>query len=199
MKKQILITILISSLILLTGCSDNYFLVKNPIDELSGSLQIIAFEHHEIHEGNHFYINGFETKDNGENITFGVTTYNSNLTTHVTTTISGTSQLEIYIYENVTFSGGVQVEPFNNNRNSNHISNNSLFLSPTIIDNGYLISAQTSGKSGANPQKSSSGFASRLSEIILKQNTSYIFTTVSRDDGNIIDFRAEWYEHEGLN
>ena len=68
----------------------------------------------------------------------------------------------------------------------------------TVTTDGTLLSGQSFGVAG-NQNKSKSGGAKREQEIILKQNTKYIFRVTSNGAGNIVSYRAEWYEHTPKN
>jgi hypothetical protein len=168
---------------------------QNEIDPTTGSLLTILQPAHKINEGDNYFISGFQVVDDTDDITFGVTTPDTDVTAHVTTLINATSQIEIYIYEAATFSGGTPVAPFNSNRNSAKTSVMLLSLAPTVTDDGDLLSSQSSGKAGVNLSKAEGGLNSREFKLLLKRNTKYIFRTISRDDGNIISFRADWSEH----
>jgi hypothetical protein len=164
-------------------------------DALTGSLVSINSEHHEIHEGDHYYINGFLSIDLDDEIVFGITTPDTDTWAHVTTVINGTSQIEVYVYEDSVFTGGTPVTPINNNRNSSKTSVITLVAAPTVTELGNNISSQSSGKAGVNLQKATAGLNFRQNELLLKRNTKHIFKTKSKDDANIISYSADWYEH----
>ena len=165
------------------------------VDDSTGSLVRISYVHHEIHEGNHYFLSAFDTFDNGDEIVFGVTSPDTDKEAHITTLVQGTSQTEVYIYAGATFTGGVPVTPVNNNGNSENTSDLDIVIAPNVSDLGTLIFAESTGKAGVNPTKSSSGQNERENEIIQKRNTAYIYKAISRDDGNIITYRSSWYEH----
>lgn len=182
---------------LITGV--DYVPGKSGIDPLTEILASISSEHFHIHEGEHFFLAGFEQIDTDADITFGITTPDADVEAHVTTIINATSQIEIYIYEDSVFTVGTPVPAINNNRNSGNTSDMVIVIGPTISNIGTEISAQASGKAGANPQFARGGLNVRENEIVLKRNTKYIFQTISRDDDNILSFRADWYEESPKN
>ena len=165
------------------------------IDATTRALIAIDYPHHEIHEGSHYFITGFGVVANGGDITVGVTTPDILTRAHVTYLISATSQIEIYIYEDSAFTLGTPIPARNNDREHGNGSDLLLVTAPVITDLGLQISAQSSGKAGTNPSKGTGGAAERENEIILKRNTKYLFQTISRDNDNIVSFRADWYEH----
>jgi len=72
----------------------------------------------------------------------------------------------------------------------------------TIVTSGNTINAlgiRLGGQSGgdaANPNQGIPGGASRNNELLLRQNTNYLFRFTSGVNGNIVSFNGEWYEHE---
>lgn len=170
--------------------------IDNSVDNLTNAIETIDYEHHEIHGGSHFYLCGFETIADTVEIDFAVTTPNTTKWSHMTFDIEGTTQTEFYIYEASAVTGGTAATPLNNNRNSTTTSVLTIVKNPTVNTEGNLIFSQSKGKAGATPSKASSGgVVTRNREIILKQNTTYIFRITSADDDNIISYCGEWYEH----
>jgi hypothetical protein len=118
---------------------------------------------------------------NGGTIDFVVTTPNT--TTHA------------HMYEGVTgITGGTALTPRNNNRNSADSSVLTVKVNPsvtagTVVVDGYKFGANLSG------QNRMGGSGGRTSEIILKQNTSYLWRIVSSSADNIISYIGDWYEH----
>jgi hypothetical protein len=165
-------------------------------DLTTGAFATIAYEHHEIHSGSHFFISGFEELDNAVSINFGITTPNTTKWLHMTFEVSGTSQTEFYVYEGSTISGGTAVTPVNNNFNSDTISGATVVKNPTVSANGTLKFSTSRGLAGATPSKAdTAGFFTRSRELVLKQNTTYVFRITSRQDDNIVSYIGEWYEH----
>jgi len=166
------------------------------VDAATNSLNVIDYEHHEIHSGSHFYVSGFETVANGGYVNFSFTTPDTTEWIHMTFIISGTSQTELIIYEGAAVSGGASTTPFNNDRNSAHASVATISKNPTVNTVGTIIYSESKGLVGATPRETgTAGLISRDREIILKQDTTYVFSIVSRDDDNIVSYVGEWYEH----
>ena len=85
--------------------------------------------------------------------------------------------------------GGTAVTPLNNNRNSLNTSVATIIKDPTSVTTGTKISGYLAGSNR------NSGVNSREKEIILKQNTVYLFKFTSTSNSNTITFCGEWYEH----
>lgn len=167
--------------------------------DLSNSLVIIDTNHNRIHEGDHYYIKGFNSVDSGNSVSFGFTTPNTTKRIHMTYEIVGTTQTEAYIYEDSTTSGGSLLIPFNNNRNSENTSDSIVYLNPsasgTGLSSGNLIETYSRGLDGANPSATDRlGNVGRENEIILKSGTTYLYYIKSVGAGNIIDYSLNWYE-----
>jgi hypothetical protein len=166
------------------------------IDSSTHSLQTIMYNHHEIHNGSHYFIANYDDNfDNDAPIEFVVTTPDTTQQIHMTFSISAYKQLNLDVYENTAgVTGGTNVNPLNNNRNSSNTSNLTVVSMPTAIttDGDFLFGeAVATDKTG--------GFFDRNNEIILKRNTSYLFRFTTIDNDNIISYKAEWYEHTPKN
>ena len=178
----------------------DYISGNSGIDSSTESIMCIDYEHHEIHSGSHFYLCGFETIDDAGTAVFSITTPNTTEELHMTFAIQGTSQTELAIYEGAAITGGTATTALNNNRNSSHTSAATIVKNPTINTAGTLIYSYSSGFAGVTPQATRSDEISRRErEIVLKTNTTYNFIITSRDDGNIVSYCGEWYEHVPKN
>lgn len=167
------------------------------IDEHTMAITNIMHEHHEIHEGNHYFICGFETLASDALADFVVQTPDTTTAVHMVFGVHSTSRLEFYLYESVDAgSDGSAVTPFNNNRNSTNTSSLVVSKNPTINSLGTLLYSQSKGLAGATPAGAdSAGIVDRLKEILLKRNTKYLFRIKSKDNGNIVSYCGEWYEN----
>lgn len=174
----------------------NLVKANNDRDGLTEYPISIHSEHHELHEGNHFYVSGFETVASAANVDFTVQTPDSNVHGHLLFAIEGTSQTEFRIYEGSSDDNdGTTTTPINNNRNSTNASIMTVQKNPNNVVLGTLIFSQSKGLAGTTPQRSDNeGVVERHNEIILKKNTKYLFRITSRDDGNIVSYVGEWYE-----
>lgn len=168
--------------------------MKLNTDETTNALKQVTEEHEEIHAGNHFYVSGYVTKGDTETIEFVLTTPNTGRWGHLTFTVVG-SNVTFDVYEGATgVVGGTPVAPLNNNRNSTQVSVMSVVSDPTSISvDGSQIDGFKFVSSG--PFSGSIGIADRDDEIVLKQNTSYLFRITSNAAGNVINYKGKWYEH----
>ena len=178
----------------------DYLAGNSGIDASTETLQTIEYEHHQIHAGSHFYICSFETLADNASVDFAVTTPNTTKWAHMTFEIEGTSQTEFYVYEGSAVAGGSATTPMNNDRNSAKTSDLTISKNPAVTTLGTMIFSQSKGFAGTTPSRASAeGIVSRDREIILKQNTTYIFRITSRQADNIISYCGEWYENQSKN
>lgn len=175
-----------------------YSAIVNPIDDVSGAVTTIDFAHHEVHDGDHFFVDGFGTVGVGTSIDFTIVTPNTTRWSHMLFNIETTQPTEIYIYEaNNLGTGGTAATPINNNRNSLGTSTLVIKQGQTVGTLGTLLSSKAVGAPGV-AGKSSGGMASRVDEMILKQNSNYLYRITSRGGTNIISYQGYWYEHTSI-
>lgn len=161
-------------------------------DTLTQGQYIMQYEHHEVHAGRHFYHGGFEAKDLNEVIDFWFHTENGSRQTHLDFAVEGTDKTTMYVWEGAAYdadSAGTAIVPLNSNRNSSYTSVNCILKDAVLTTTGSLILSQSVG---ATKQTE---FITRDNEIVLKENTEYLFRFISGANGNIINYKADWYEH----
>lgn len=166
------------------------------LDPSTYSIICIDSVHHEIHEGDHYYIEGFVTLMDTNTLYVKLVTPDTTKWAHFTWEIVAGGILETNFYEDATggMGGGANVVPLNNNRNSPNTSDLVITSGVTAAtDNGTRVSAKKVGGTGF--KEAIGGAADRSNELILKQNTVYFREFISGSDDNIISFRASWYEH----
>jgi len=168
------------------------------IDTITHILSTIESEHGTVHDGKHFYINSYETLNNGQSLILALTTP-STKKIHFVYEVSSTAETTIEFYEGADISGGTTVTPINNNRNSNITSSVTVVKNPTVNSYGEKIGEIKYGSTGTPVIPDVGGGFSRDNEVILKTNTTYIVKITSGTDGNIINYIGSWYEWEDLN
>lgn len=160
----------------------------------SKSVSILQSAHRKIHDGFHFFISGFTTLNADGTLIFSATTPNTTKWAHTIWFIQSTTTLTVEVYEEATVTGGSSVTALNSNRNSTNTSNLTILKDPTISVAGTKIASTKFGTAGTNKVPAIGGNFERENEIILKQNTTYVWKITSNADSNIIDYIAEWYE-----
>ena len=171
------------------------------IDSSTETLQLIDCAHHEIHSGNHYYMEGFVELDNTDAFYIKLVTPNNTKWSHFMWEITSTGVLETFLDEDAAggMTGGTSIMPINNNRNSANISE--MIITGNVAACISYIARISSQKFGVAsvPSKATGGNSSRDNELILKQNTVYCRSFISGSNGNIVNFRASWYEHANKN
>ena len=166
------------------------------LDDVTLAQNAINYEHHEVHEGNHYEHEDFSTLANGAVLNLGFQTADTTKWLHFLYNVISTGQVEIELFEGATITwNGTNITSINNNRNSSNTSNLAQFQSnPTVTDPGTAISKISIGSS-SNPNQGIPGALSRGNEKILKQNTVYLLRLTSRVNDNIVSRLLNWYEH----
>jgi len=172
-----------------------YSATEDGVDSSTNSLQIINYEHHEIHGGSHYYIEGTATLGNGGTLYVKLVTPNTTKWSHFGWRIISSGILTTTLVEDPTggMTGGTGITPLNNNRNSGNTSGMTITSGTTACTGGTQISVEAFGS------KSGGGAINRSDELILKQNAIYCRTFISGTAGNIVSFKASWYEHTDKN
>lgn len=165
---------------------------------LSGSLVTIDQVHNEIHNGTHYYIEGYTTLANLAVLRVKLVTPNSGKRAHFTWAIYSSGILTTTLHEGASGGmagvGAVDVTPFNSDRNSNNASEIDITKGvDAATSDGLLISQASWGASGFKAIVG--GGSSREDGLTLKKDTTYLRTFTSGADANIVQFKASWYEY----
>jgi hypothetical protein len=108
--------------------------------------------------------------------------------------ITGSAITQVRIYEASDRTGTTAQTILNHDRNSANTSGLTIHKSASSgTTDGTLIWQRKSGS--ATAQARSAGEAEHGMEIILKQNTKYIFKVTSGTNANLTNVLFDWYEH----
>jgi len=208
MRRLILVALLLLSMLVAVGCTatePGYMVIIDedgaPADvNGSGSLTVILAAHHEIHEGDYYYVKNFVTLATGNSVEF-LFIIPDDTTPHVQWQLASEAEAEFYLYEDVEVSdNGTPVAVFNANRNSANTAAMQVFSGPTLAggtlgddgQGGTTISASILG-SGKETT------ANRITtyELIGRADTYYWvrLTNVSSQTA-WVDYDFNWYEEE---
>ena len=167
------------------------------IDSATDVLEVIDYVHHEIHDGNHFYIQGYVTMGTTTTpLRIKLVTPDSAKRAHFVFRVESSGITSMTLDEDATggMTGGTAIVPLNNDRNSTTASG--MVLTSGVTAATSYVTRIDNDKWGAAGFKSNiGGGGGREDELILKENTTYLRTFTSFADANIIQFRASWYEH----
>ncbi len=178
------------------------------VDASTHTLQIIPYEHHEVHAGSMYaaFTSDLDL-DTSDELSIAFTTPNTTKWFHCIATFKSTSSgiAEILEAPTITNGTGTEAVAVNHNRNASHTSTclsivaspvaGEYSKTPTITADGTVIMADTIGIG-----KDKGGSASRgIEEIILKQNTKYAFRITGLADNGNASINLVWYEHTNKN
>jgi hypothetical protein len=171
------------------------------MDKSTYAFPTIEYVHHEIHDGAHFFIQGFSVVNSGGNVSFETTTQNGSKWVHMLFNVNSTQLTEFNVFEGATLSGATIMTPVNSNRNANITSILTAVFQPVISGttptSGTQIFSSRFGVSGGTvgqPLRGEGGQRAE-NEIILKSGTTYLWEIKSLSPLNLIDYDGNWYEH----
>lgn len=168
---------------------------NNPIDENSNSLIVIDFAHHEVHEGDSYVLTNQANLGSGASFDYIINTSGMNgKQAHIIVLARSTAEANLFIYENVTFTGGTPNGEVNRNRNSDNIAKATILEASNILTRQTKMFEQHFGSG-----KSIGGQSRNTLEFILKENETYSIEFTSESPGNDISWIIEWYEHTPSN
>jgi len=146
-------------------------------DRATKSLITMDYAHHEIHEGDHFMYTDCLTLASAGTQDYLVTTPNTTKWSHMSFEVSGSAITALDVYEASDKTGTTLQTIFNNHRNSLNASGNTIHkgTSGGTTDGTKIWCHKAGSSTGA---ASATGASSKQdTEIVLKQNTKYIFRT----------------------
>ena len=165
------------------------------VDEDSSGAAAISVVHKSIHDGIHYFMEGWTELNNTDEFYVKLVTP-SDKEAHFSWTIEATGVLETDFYEGASggMTGGTSVTPINSNRNSANTSGLTLTKGVSAPSStGTTISSVKFGVAG-RAWRMKGGEVGRDNEIILKKDTIYCRKFVSSSDNNYVHFLASWYE-----
>lgn len=167
-------------------------------DELSGSLMVIAYEHHEVHEGKMFFASykSPDGSDVADNATVRIQILTGARSCHLTFVCAAGGDAEESFYEGITSTGGTALAAHNMNRRGTMTPSATPSLNPTVSAFGVRLENELlpGGTGGANTP---GGVARPGTEWILKTNTKYLVEITNRaGNAQPISIAVEWYEKE---
>lgn len=173
---------------------------NSAIDEYTGAVITVPFEHHEIHEGDHYFARGYQDLAINNVLDFTLQTPNTAKWLNLTWQIDTENETNWLVYEDAVATTDLAntFTPRNNNRNSSNTSAATLrYELQTSLANANAdtdVTGATLLESGISGALRTAGQALRDNEMVLKQNTIYCFRAIATAAG-FINFTMEWYEH----
>ncbi|MBU0907348.1 MAG: hypothetical protein KKE05_04305 [Nanoarchaeota archaeon] len=156
----------------------------------------IDISHHEVHEGNAFWVSNNATLGNGNINTVSIQTPNTSKRLHLLLRIDSSAEALFDVLEDVTsLASGAAITPKNFDRNSGNVSVASSKVGDTIgadaivPTGGTAIWTETLGVKGIVTSRENA------SELILKQNSIYLFRITNGATANNCTILLSWYEY----
>ena len=170
------------------------------MDASTGSIQVVDYEHHEIHSGSHYTVSSYQDLSINQVLQITLATPDTTKWTHITWEISTEKETLWQVYENVSVTSALAnvVTPMNSNRNSLNTSGNTLrsavHASTAAANTNVAVAGATLLAEGVSGAIQKSGENERSHELILKQNTTYSLRATATVAG-LSSFSMQWYEH----
>ena len=166
---------------------------KIRLDSMSHGLVGIDIGHYMTHEGQTWQVQNTIALANDQQTVVHIKTPNTDAYAHWSNTVVATYEFELYFNEGATVSfDGYAIDGYNKNRNSSNVNGVKIYYSPAITAPGKTLVYRRLGAGEVM-----GGQTGSITEWILKKNTSYTITFISRSGGqktNYINWYAIWYE-----
>lgn len=169
-----------------------------PTDPISDVPVIVAFEHHQLHEGETYqytYAPAALAINTSVLLRLVVPVLTPTVKTpHFALEVDATAETWVFMYETpTTTANGTQQTTHNRNRNSANAAGMTVWLTPTVTGNGTLLNSSIVGAG------TKAGGSSRESiEWDLSSNKVYLIVATAKVAGVNICLRAMWYEDLGV-
>jgi len=168
-------------------------------DGTTGAMNVVDYDHHEVHQGSHFFNDGAVNQAITTVYDIQITVPDTRRWIHMLWEITTEDETDIFFYENVVFStAGTLLPSYNNNRNSSRtpglvlkgIVNASVgnANADSVITNATLLQSHKSGS------LKTIGITNRGHELVLGQGKNYLLRFVFTKAG-WITWDINWYEH----
>lgn len=208
--------ILIGALtVILMGAATFQVYYEVTIDDATHAMTIIDYEHHEVHEGDHFtahYTN--DVTNTNEMTVIGFTTGTKPIHMVGIATASAAASFKLVSAPSIDVNEGTDLVAYNNNRSSattttlvsiedpavvgNLTSYNETQAASANITTTVTLFHEDIGQTG-NPLSVSGGLSRGQSEWLLAASTQYCFILDADDDNdNTHNITLEWYEHTAI-
>ena len=168
--------------------------IPNEVDRATQGIITIDYAHHEIHSGSHYFYTDTVTLASSGTQDYLITTPNTTKWAHMLLAGIGSAITQFDLYEGSDRTGTSAQTVINQNRNSSNTAGVTIHKGTSSgTTDGVKIFTHKGGSSGGVSRTESS--VRNDNEIILKQNTKYIFRVTSGTTDNITSVGFSWYEH----
>ena len=164
------------------------------IDKTTRALVAIDSATSKTHDGNRYYVSGYDTFDANEAIAFVTTTPDTDTWIHMRFAIQATGATTLNVYKDASADNdGTNILPTNFNANSSNTSVLVVSADPTITDDGTPVYSEAFGYTNT-PAQRAPGILTSKAELVLKQDSKYIWYISSDSATNVISYLGYWSE-----
>ena len=174
------------------------------MDSATNTMQTISFEHHEVHEGDHFtYTQGDSDFDIADAVELLIITPDTTKWAHMVINVAAALDTTVQLYENTAAAGHTVLAAqlaYNNNRNNATANTTTINTHNDDGADGTLIFSSVFGiATGVGISIVTGGGATRgEQEWVLKQNSKYVLKVTSGTDNSVMSIKLSWYEHTNV-
>jgi len=165
--------------------------ILEPRDGLTNALLFVDYEHHEVHSGSAYILSNQALLGSGATFEYVINTSGmQGKQVHLLVLARSTSEANLFIYENVTWTGGTTNGEANRNRNLNKTALVTIIQDATVLTTQTKILEEHFGNG-----RNIGGESRSVLEFILKENETYSIEFESEASNNDVSWLIEWYEH----
>ena len=170
------------------------------LNKSTHALISISYEHHEIHDGNSYFVFGNATLNTNNTLSVAITTPDTTEEQHIIIDVRVTDAATFAWISGVTsYTGGNAYTPINRNTRSSNTSNVVCKRGWTGNNPLVLTGGTTKYTEIANSSKGVIWDRQSGEEIVLPRNSIEVFRATSLANGNTMNILINWYEHTPKN
>ena len=166
------------------------------MDTTTHAFNIVTNGHHEVHDGNAYWVSNNATLGNGEINTVAIQTPNTKKWLHLLLQVDSSAVATFDVLESVTsVANGAAITPQNFNRNSTNTSGATAKVGDTVGADALVPTGGTSIWTETLGVKGIVTSRVNASELVLLQNSLYLFRVTNDATANNCTILLIWYEH----
>jgi hypothetical protein len=171
-------------------------LYPNKIDQTTSGKAQLEYEHFKVHTGDSWIVTYNASTNDAATLDRYIIVPNTTRWPHMFWDVTGQGLTTISLYEGASGTYNA-VTAYNRNRNSARVNTTIIGNPSGGITPGTLIWTWQSGTAGPGPARNT-GATRETGELVLKQNTQYLFRCTSGVNNNIISVDLTWYEQTNV-
>ena len=161
------------------------------VDDTTNTLQVISYEHHEIHAGSSYVASYAADVGNSGSINLAITTPNTTKYAHMLFNIISEAEAGFTLYEGAVITGGTAMAEQNRRRIGGGTAGCVVVHTPTVTNAGTAIFTKHWGTG-----KTTGAEYRDANEWILAPNLTYLFSANNfTTSDNWLSMWIDWYEH----